>query len=233
MIKLFVENQSAIVFARDLRKKYQRGREEIEALAGVSFTIKPGEFVAIVGPSGAGKTTLLNLIGCMDAPTAGELRIASTEVSTMNDQERTRFRREQIGFVFQHFGLIPTLTVAENVALPLLFSGSKRKDRVRLLLERVDLWGRRNHKPSELSGGEMQRVAIARALVNEPKMILADEPTGNLDSEAGRRIIDLFRELQRGGLTIVIVTHNEAFAALADRQIHLRDGKCVESFNAS
>ncbi len=217
----------AAVFARDLRKSYRRGREEIEALAGVSFVINPGEFVAIVGPSGAGKTTLLNLIGCMDAPTSGELRIEGTDVSGMNDQERTRFRREQIGFVFQHFGLIPTLTVAENIALPLLFSGKAKKDRVGLLLERVGLWPRRNHKPSELSGGEMQRVAIARALVNEPKMILADEPTGNLDSQTGEQIITLFGELQRSGLTVMVVTHNDPLAQCADRQIQLKDGRTL------
>ncbi len=216
---------SPVLSAVNLTKTYRRGSEEVRALDNASFEIAPGEFVAITGPSGAGKTTLLNIIGCMDVPTAGTLKISGREVQHFSEGERTRFRREQIGFVFQHFGLIPTLTVAENVALPALFAhrnGTRREDE---LLERVGLRSRRTHRPHELSGGEMQRVAIARALVNEPKLILADEPTGNLDAATGDSIIALFHALNREGMTIVVVTHNPAMANAAQRQIALRDGR--------
>jgi putative ABC transport system ATP-binding protein len=214
-----------VIAAAELTKLYPRGREKVHALDRVSFEILPGEFVAIVGPSGAGKTTLLNLLGCMDAPTSGVLRIAGREVQELSERERTVFRRDQIGFVFQHFSLLPTLTVEENVALPALFAQRNRPERVDQLLARVGLEQRRDHRPAELSGGEMQRAAIARALINEPAMLLADEPTGNLDSATGQNVIDLFRELNADGLTVIVVTHNEALAAAAHRVLLLRDGQ--------
>jgi putative ABC transport system ATP-binding protein len=208
-----------------LTRTYQRGRETVRALDGVSFEIGGGEFVAITGPSGAGKTTLLNLIGCMDVPSAGTLRIGGQEVQKLDESGRTRLRREQIGFVFQHFGLIPTLTVAENVALPAMFARRNGVVKVDELLDRVGLAHRRTHRPHELSGGEMQRVAIARALVNQPRLILADEPTGNLDSATGDSIIALFQQLNRDGMTVVVVTHNTTMAQAARRKIALVDGK--------
>jgi putative ABC transport system ATP-binding protein len=219
--------QGSIVRAENLRKIYRRGVEDVVAVDNVSFEVAPGEFLAIVGPSGAGKSTLLQLIGVMDNPTSGKMSIAGSEVSGLSDAARTRLRRETIGFVFQHFGLLPTLTVAENIGLPLLLSRERSRDRVEFLLERVGLAHRRNHRPAELSGGEMQRVAIARALVNQPRFLLADEPTGNLDSVNSAAILRLFQELRQDGLTIIAVTHNEEFARSADRRLTLRDGKVV------
>jgi putative ABC transport system ATP-binding protein len=219
--------QGSIVRAENLRKVYRRGAEDVVAVDNVSFEVAPGEFLAIVGPSGAGKSTLLQLIGVMDNPTSGKMSIAGSEVSGLSDAARTRLRRETIGFVFQHFGLLPTLTVAENIGLPLLLSRERSRDRVEFLLERVGLAHRRNHRPAELSGGEMQRVAIARALVNQPRFLLADEPTGNLDSVNSAAILRLFQELRQDGLTIIAVTHNEEFARSADRRLTLRDGKVV------
>jgi ABC-type lipoprotein export system ATPase subunit len=218
-------DRSVVVEAADLIKVYRRGHEEVRAVDGISFVIREGEFVAVVGPSGAGKSTLLQLLGGMDTPTSGSLRLAGREVSGMSDGELTRLRRTFVGFVFQHFGLVPTLTVAENVALPCLFSHREARGRVDSLLERVGLSHRRSHRPAQLSGGEMQRVAIARALVNDPRLVLADEPTGNLDSRTSDRILELLRELNRDGLTVVVVTHNESLAASADRRIILRDGR--------
>ncbi|MEO8427152.1 MAG: ABC transporter ATP-binding protein [Verrucomicrobiota bacterium] len=218
---------SVVVSAAALTKIYPRGREEVRALDKVSFEIHRGEFFAIVGSSGSGKTTLLNLIGCMDTPSSGTLRIAGHEVQTLPERERTRLRREQIGFVFQHFGLIPTLTVAENIALPTLFARRRAGPRAAELLEKVGLAHRRSHRPHELSGGEMQRVAIARALINEPQLLLADEPTGNLDSATGDSIIALFQQLRGEGLTVVVVTNNTALTAAAQRKLELRDGRLV------
>jgi putative ABC transport system ATP-binding protein len=220
-------NPHRVIAARDLTKVYRRGREEVRALDRASFEIHRDEFVAIVGPSGAGKSTLLNLVGCMDAPTSGTLWLADREVQTLTERERTRFRREQIGFVFQHFGLIPTLTVEENILLPALFAGRRSGRRAAELMEKVGLTHRRSHRPHELSGGEMQRVAIARALINEPPLLLADEPTGNLDTATGAGIITLFQELQAGGLTVVVVTHNPALAVAAHRQLQLGDGRLL------
>lgn len=219
---------SSVLSAERLTKIYQRGAEPVRALDEVSFEIASGEFVAILGPSGAGKTTLLNLLGCMDAPTSGVLRIAGREVQHLSDTERTRMRRHELGFVFQNFSLLPTLTVAENVALPAVFARRSSSERVNELLERVGIAHRRHHRPHELSGGEMQRAAIARALINEPKLLLADEPTGNLDSSTGDSIIELFRVLNANGLTILVVTHNAAMASAAKRQLHVRDGRIVE-----
>ena len=221
------EQNGLAVSARELTKVYQRGREQVRALDKVTFEVQRGEFVAIVGPSGAGKTTLLNLLGCMDAPSAGTLRLFNRAVQDLKEQQRTHLRRDQIGFVFQHFGLLPTLTVAENVALPAFFAGRQAKDRLTQLLCKVGLEHRRDHRPHELSGGEMQRVAIARALINEPSLVLADEPTGNLDSATGESIIGLFEQLKQEGLTIMVVTHNEILGRIARRQLELRDGRLI------
>jgi ABC-type lipoprotein export system ATPase subunit len=217
-----------VIQAAELRKSYHRGGEEVHALDGVSFQVRRGEWVAVTGPSGAGKTTLLNLVGCMDVPTSGSLRIGRTETARLSERELTRLRRERIGFVFQHFGLLPTLTVRENVGLPALFSGRKAEKQIGELLHKVGLHARRDHRPHQLSGGEMQRVAIARALVNSPEILLADEPTGNLDSATGETVLQLLRQLHAEGLTIVVVTHNAALAEAAERQIVLRDGRIVD-----
>lgn len=209
-----------------LTKEYPRGRERVQALKGLSLKIKAGEFVSIVGPSGSGKTTLLQMMGCLDRPSSGRLFIDGEEVNRLPDARLTAFRAEKIGFVFQQFFLIPTLTALENVGLPGLFSRSKKPGiaRARELLERVGLKDRMNHRPTELSGGEMQRVAIARALLNHPKILLADEPTGNLDSENAERIMDLFAEFHRQGLTLLMVTHNLDLAAQAGRMVRIKDG---------
>jgi len=216
---------SVVLRATALTKVYPRGREQVRALDGVSFEIRQGQFVAIVGPSGAGKSTLLNLVGCMDAPTSGTLELMGSAVHNLGERERTLLRRDKIGFVFQHFGLLPTLTVSENVALPAFFAGRRKGTRVDELLARVGLEHRRDHRPNELSGGEMQRAAIARALINSPSLLLADEPTGNLDSTSGRVVIGLFQKLHADGMTIVVVTHNPLLAAAAGRQIRLADGR--------
>jgi putative ABC transport system ATP-binding protein len=221
--------RDAVVRAEKLIKMYRRGADEIRAVDDVSFTVEQGEFVAVVGPSGAGKTTLLQLVGCMDTPTSGALFLSGKETSRLSDGELTRLRRDHIGFIFQHFGLLPTLTVAENVGISGLFRrhDAKTKARIDQLLERVGLAHRRHHRPSQLSGGEMQRVAIARALVNEPKLLLADEPTGNLDTATSDSIIALIKELSRDGLTVVAVTHNPSLAQAADRCMTLRDGRIL------
>ena len=216
-----------LVSAQGLTKVYRRGTEEVRALDGVSFDVSEGEFVAIVGASGTGKTTLLHLLGCMDTPTSGELTLAGKRMNGLSDTALTRLRRETVGFVFQHFGLLPTLTVAENIALPTLFSRRQSAKLAAELLEKVGMTHRRSHRPHELSGGEMQRVAIARALINAPQLLLADEPTGNLDSANGEAILNLFHQLNREGLTVIVVTHNSAFAETAQRQLTLRDGKLV------
>jgi putative ABC transport system ATP-binding protein len=223
----------AIISAHGLGKTYSRGREQVKALDNATFEIHPGEFVAVVGPSGAGKSTLLNLIGCMDAPTSGTLQLLGQAVEELSETERTLLRRERIGFVFQHFGLIPTLTVAENIALPTLFARRSCAARVEELLAKVGLEHRRDHRPQELSGGEMQRVAIARALVNDPALLLADEPTGNLDSTTGETIIELFDQLNREGRTLLVVTHNPTLAEAAHRRLELVDGKLREPANTS
>ncbi len=217
-----------LISAHALTKTYQRGREQVRAVDRVDFEIAAGEFVAITGPSGAGKTSLLNLIGCLEAPTSGTLRLLDKPVQELTEAERTRLRRERLGFVFQHFGLLPTLTVAENIALPGLFARRPTGGRVDELLAKVGLEHRRGHRPSELSGGEMQRVAIARALANQPALLLADEPTGNLDSAMGESITALFHQLNREGLTVIVVTHNPEIARRAHRQLHMADGKLTE-----
>lgn len=216
---------SLCVQAVNLTKTYSRGTETVHALQEVSFSIQRGEFVAIVGPSGAGKTTLLHMLGCMDIPTSGEAVLNGKSTAGLSDSALTRLRREEVGFVFQHFGLLPTLTVRENIALPTLFSRRSVQPRADMLLEKVGLVARRDHRPHQLSGGEMQRVAIARALINSPTLLLADEPTGNLDSANGQAIMELFHQLNNEGLTVLIVTHNLAFAEEAQRRISLRDGQ--------
>lgn len=216
---------SSVAVLRGVSKFYRRGAEETHALEDVSLEIAAGQLVAIVGPSGSGKSTLLNLLGCVDIPSRGELRIGDRETAGLTDRELARLRQVFIGFVFQQFFLMPTLTAEENVLMPTLFS-RKRAD-ARALLGIVGLANRARHRPGQLSGGEMQRVAIARALVNEPRLLLADEPTGNLDSERAAEIFALLRRIAQGGTAVVIVTHNEELAASADRIVRLRDGHLV------
>ena len=217
-----------MISLRAVEKAYRQGESEVRALAGVSLDIAAGEFVAIVGPSGSGKSTLLHLVGGLDQPTAGEIRIDGTSISSMSDDEITIFRRRKIGFVFQFFNLLPTLSAEENVALPLVLDRRRAREvrpRVMAALEQVGLAHRRTHRPDELSGGEMQRVAIARALVIEPLLILADEPTGNLDTRTGDQILDLIRTANRSrGATVVLVTHDARAAAHGDRLVTIEDG---------
>jgi putative ABC transport system ATP-binding protein len=211
----------------DLWKTYRMGSEEIHALRGVSISIERGEYVAIMGPSGSGKSTLMNLIGCLDTPSKGSYLLNGKQVSQMNDNELARIRNEEIGFVFQTFNLLPRATALHNVELPLIYAGvaaADRQQRARTALERVELAPRMSHRPNELSGGQRQRVAIARALVNNPSILLADEPTGNLDSKTGGEIMGLFDRLHATGNTIVLVTHEADIAACAHRVIHVRDG---------
>ncbi len=212
----------------DLWKTYVMGSEEIHALRGVSVQIERGEYVAIMGPSGSGKSTLMNLIGCLDTPSKGSYLLNDKQVGQMNDNELARIRNEEIGFVFQTFNLLPRATALHNVELPLVYAGvpaKTREERARNALERVELGSRMTHRPNELSGGQRQRVAIARALVNNPSILLADEPTGNLDSKTGLEIMGLFERLHKAGNTIILVTHEADVAAFAYRTIYIRDGQ--------
>ena len=218
----------AIIETQDLWKTYVMGAEEIHALRGVSISIEAGDYVAIMGPSGSGKSTLMNLIGCLDTPTKGSYLLNGKEVAQMNDNELARIRNEEIGFVFQTFNLLPRASALHNVELPLVYAGvpaRERQERAREALGKVDLHERMAHKPNELSGGQRQRVAIARALVNNPSILLADEPTGNLDSKTGVEIMALFERLHKSGNTIILVTHEADIAAHAHRAVHLRDGQ--------
>jgi putative ABC transport system ATP-binding protein len=217
-----------LIETRDLWRTYQMGDEEIHALRGVSISIERGEYVAIMGPSGSGKSTLMNLIGCLDTPSKGTYLLNGKLVSDMNDNELARIRNEEIGFVFQTFNLLPRATALHNVELPLVYAGMSKTDRLKqakAAIEKVELTHRMTHKPNELSGGQRQRVAIARALVNNPSILLADEPTGNLDSKTGVEIMALFARLHEAGNTIILVTHEADIAAYAHRVIAIRDGE--------
>ena len=217
-----------LIETTDLWKTYVMGAEEIHALRGVTVSIDRGEYVAIMGPSGSGKSTLMNLIGCLDTPSKGSYLLNNKQVGQMNDDELARIRNEEIGFVFQTFNLLPRATALHNVELPLVYAGVPTKDRqarAKASLEKVELGDRMMHRPNQLSGGQRQRVAIARALVNNPSIILADEPTGNLDSKTGAEIMSLFNKLHAAGNTIILVTHEADVAAHARRIIHIRDGQ--------
>jgi putative ABC transport system ATP-binding protein len=217
-----------LVELRDVAKSYPRGGNAVVALQGVSLAVGQGEFVAVMGPSGSGKSTLLAILGCLDRPTRGEYRLGGVPVESLGDEALSAIRNRSIGFVFQAFHLIPQLTVSENVETPLLYGGvpaGEWPSRVKRVLEKVGLQHRADHRPWELSGGEAQRAAVARALVTEPKILLADEPTGNLDSATGEEVAGLLEDLHREGKTVVLVTHNEGLAARAQRMIRLRDGR--------
>jgi putative ABC transport system ATP-binding protein len=217
-----------LITTHDLWKTYVMGDEEIHALRGLSINIERGEYVAIMGPSGSGKSTLMNLIGCLDTPSKGSYQLNGKEVASMDDDDLARIRNEEIGFVFQTFNLLPRATALHNVELPLVYAGVSSKDRqtrAMQALEKVELTARSTHRPNELSGGQRQRVAIARALVNNPSILLADEPTGNLDSKTGEEIMSVFAKLHGGGNTIILVTHEADIAAHAHRVIYVRDGQ--------
>jgi putative ABC transport system ATP-binding protein len=221
---------------RQIRKVYSTGRVEVEALRGIDLDIPRNEYVAIVGPSGSGKSTLMNIIGCLDTPSSGEYVLSGETVGGLDRNRLAEIRNRHIGFVFQNFNLLPYASALENVELPLLFAGvaaKERRERAAAMLERVELQDRMDHKPTELSGGQMQRVAIARALVNSPAIILADEPTGNLDSGSGKGIVGLFGELHAYGQTIVMITHDPAVAKLARRVVQIRDGQVTEDRTAA
>ncbi len=218
----------SLIVVENLWKVYDMGQEQVQALRGIDLTISKGEYVAIMGPSGSGKSTLMNLIGCLDTPSEGVYLLNSQRVSELNDDELARIRNKEIGFVFQTFNLLPRATALHNVELPLIYNGTSRDDRRQKAIQAlttVGLSDRMNHKPNELSGGQRQRVALARALANNPSIILADEPTGNLDSATGREIMELFKKLHRAGNTMIVVTHEYDIAKYADRIIFLRDGQ--------
>ena len=220
-----------IVVMEDIRKVYDTGKVKVEALKGVSFTIRKGEFVAIVGPSGSGKSTLMNLLGCLDTPTSGSYRLAGEPVAGLTRDALADVRNRRVGFVFQAFNLLPQITALENVAMPMLFGGvpqKERRERAAMLLGKVGLGDRLDHRPTELSGGQMQRVAVARALAMTPDMLLADEPTGNLDSTSGGDIMGLFTELWGQGGTLVVITHDMSLARRASRVIEVHDGRILK-----
>jgi putative ABC transport system ATP-binding protein len=216
-----------MIEVKDLRKSYQLGTQELEVLKGINFTINKGEYVAIMGPSGSGKSTLMNIIGCLDTPTSGSYKLNGTEVVNMSDDDLSRARNKEIGFVFQSFNLLPRNTALENVMLPLQYAGLDKEERLgkaHTALKQVNLEDRVGHKPSELSGGQQQRVAIARALVTNPSIMFADEPTGNLDTVTGEEVLKIFRELHNNGQTIILITHEADVAKEAERIIFIKDG---------
>jgi putative ABC transport system ATP-binding protein len=220
-----------IISLEDIRKSYYLGKQELPVLKGINLTIRLNEYVALMGPSGSGKSTLMNILGCLDTATAGRYVLNGKDVSNMKDDELAGVRNTEIGFVFQQFNLLPRLTAWENVAVPLIYAGAGRKEReerARIMLDKVGLGDRGHHKPNELSGGQSQRVAIARALVNNPSLILADEPTGNLDTKTSIEIMELFGQIHSNGNTVVLVTHEEDIAAHTHRVVRIRDG-IVES----
>ena len=221
----------ALIDLRNVTKRYRVGEQEILALNGIDLLIEQGEYAAIIGPSGSGKSTLMHLLGCLDTPTSGSMHIDGVDVSRASGNKLSEMRNQKIGFVFQSFNLLPKLNVLQNVELPMIYSGvsaKERRDRALAAIERVELQNRVKNTPLQLSGGQMQRVAIARALVNRPKIIFADEPTGNLDSKTGANILQLFRELSEQGSTIVIVTHDSKIAAQTPRRIEIADGVVVQ-----
>ncbi len=222
---------NSLIEARDLAKTYRLGQVDVQALRGVDADVAAGEYIAITGPSGSGKSTLMHILGCLDSPTAGSYRLDGEDVSALSGKRLAQVRNRKVGFVFQTFNLMPRLTVEENVALPLKYRGGvtrgERRARALKLLERLGLSPRVGHRPDELSGGERQRVAIARALIGEPAILMADEPTGNLDSQAGSEVLKTFAELHAAGHTIVLVTHDPGVAARAQRVIHMSDGRVV------
>ena len=227
---------NAMIRMKGIRKKYDNGRVSVEALRGIDLEIGGNEYVAVVGPSGSGKSTLMNILGCLDTPSEGEYELSGDEVAKLDRNQLAEIRNKHVGFVFQNFNLLPYASALENVELPLLFGGvpaKERRERATAMLERVQLGDRLDHKPTELSGGQMQRVAIARALVNRPAMVLADEPTGNLDSASGKAIVEIFAELHAKGQTIVMITHDQGMAKLASRVVQIRDGQIVEDRKAA
>ena len=220
-----------LIAMQDICKHYTLGGQTVRALDGVNFTVRDGEMVAILGPSGSGKSTLMNILGCLDTPTAGTYRLAGQAVERMTEGDLSRVRGRTVGFVFQGFHLLPGLTARENVELPLIYRGIPEEERRRLAqesLQRVGLAARMDHRPGELSGGQQQRVAVARAIAGRPPMLLADEPTGNLDTAAGREIMGLLHDLHREGHTVVIITHDPAIGAACPRRVHIRDGRLSE-----
>jgi len=219
--------RQVVLHLDNIQKSYFLGRQELKVLKGISLEILKNDYVALMGPSGSGKSTLMNILGCLDSPTSGRYILNNQDVSRMSDDELAEIRNIEIGFVFQQFNLLPRLTAAENVALPLIYFGTPKKERMEralLMLEKVGLAERSHHRPNELSGGQNQRVAIARALVNNPSIILADEPTGNLDSKTSIEIMNIFGKIQQDGNTVVLVTHEEDIARYANRIIRLKDG---------
>jgi putative ABC transport system ATP-binding protein len=216
-----------IIHLEQIRKSYYMGKQELNVLKGIDLDINKNEYVALMGPSGSGKSTLMNILGCLDSPTAGTYILNGSDVSKMSDDDLADVRNKEIGFVFQQFNLLPRLTALENVALPLVYGGVPKKQRTEMamdVIKKVGLEDRSHHKPNELSGGQSQRVAIARALVNNPSIILADEPTGNLDTKTSKEIMDIFTQIQEAGNTVVLVTHEEDIANYAKRVVRLRDG---------
>ena len=225
------DDGAPVIALQDVEREYTMGAETVHALAGVSFTVEHGEYVAIMGPSGSGKSTLMNILGCLDTPTRGEYWLDGQRVSGLSEHELAHVRNREIGFVFQTFHLLPRATTLRNVELPLLYAGvpaAERRRRAEAALERVGLKERLHHRPNELSGGQCQRVAVARALVTGPALLLADEPTGNLDSRTGEEVLALFAELHHEGHTIVVVTHDPGIGARAERRVVLRDGRIAE-----